>query len=290
MKKLLFILLLSFISSYASEDKDRYDHSKHERQLVLKRWNCRFGNHNEEERNNNHVTRLSFYDQKDLKNIDFLVAFPNLIELDLQFCGISNNCHVLSGLTHLTSLNLAGTAVTTTDLLKELKNLTFLDLSGNWGISTVKDIVTLPKLKRLFLGGCHRLEDLGLLEQLTNLRELDLDMVLIDDDVPYPNLKFLSSLKKLKILNLSSNDYLFDLNILTSLPRLTHLDLSYHKGIVNINPLGDILTLRSLSLIGIQKIFINDFKFLEKLINLRQLAVNEDATLPKFLPSVTIYR
>ena len=281
--KILFACLCLASAVYSSDDAVVSDKT-----VVSKK-----RKHEVEAVKNAHITELDLSNERELRNIDFIVYFPNLTDLNLELCcSLKDSYHVISNLTKLRKLVLGADRITTTVPLRTLTNLTSLDISSN-DIVTVRDIITLTKLKKLDLGGNSELTDLERLAQLTSLRNLSLDGIFNNDDISYPSLDFIAVLTNLRKLNLGSNDWLFYIKPLVGLPLLTHLDLGCSRDIKDLHFLGDITTLEKLNLESIYSDCSTPSirtAFLNKLTKLRSLTVDERLDIPVLSLSVRIHK
>ncbi len=122
----------------------------------------------------------------------------------------------LSGLTGLSSLDLAGNRITSVSPLSGLSGVEGLNLSTN-GITDVSPLSGLTALRRLYLRN-NAIADIAALLGLTDLRQLNLDGNRITNVSP------LSSLTKLDRLVLQNNS-IAEIAPLSGLTGLTQLDL-----------------------------------------------------------------
>ena len=251
------------------------------------------GRHAVDSVKNSHITVMDLSNERELTNIEFLVYFQNLRELNLEYCNmLKDSYHSVSGLTNLRKINLRDVKLTTTIHLRPLVNLTSLNLSANPDLTTVRDIITLTKLKKLDLGGNSELTDLERLAQLTSLRNLSLNGIFNNDNISYPSLDFIAALTNLRKLNLGSNDWLFYIKPLVGLSHLTHLDLSASRDIKDLPLIGVITTLEKLNLrfiySGCPASIIKPM-FLATLTRLRSLTMDRGLDIPPLLPSVQVH-
>ena len=124
----------------------------------------------------------------------------------------------LRELKNLTFLNLGDTKVTDVSALRELKNLTFLELRGT-GVTDVSALRELKNLTWLNLDST-KVTDVSALQGLTNLTQLNLSHTSVTD------VSALQELKSLTYLDLSYTK-VTDVSALRGLTNLTRLDLSY---------------------------------------------------------------
>jgi len=166
-----------------------------------------------------------------------------------------------------TSLYLRGKNITDISFLKNLTELTYLNLgySDHYGNET-------------YYG--NDISDLSPIKNLTQLTELDLHLSDITD------ISFLQNLKKLKSLSLTANN-ITDVSPLQSLTNLTYLCLGTNK-IIDISPLQNLPNLNHLRLFGNK---IEDISPLQKLTQLKDLFLDSaqvTAELQKALPNCRI--
>jgi internalin A len=138
----------------------------------------------------------------------------------------------LKELKELTNLNLSGNNISDVSYLKELKGLTYLDLNDN-NIEDVSYLKELKKLKNLNLSNNEKVKDFTSLIELKKIVNLDLSF-----NEQIKDFSFIKELNGLSNLNLSTNQ-IIDISFLKELNGLTNLDLSY-------NNLSDVLYLKEL--------------------------------------------
>jgi internalin A len=168
-------------------------------------------------------------------------------------------------------------------ILKELKNLTYLNL-GCHNMSSKKDFSFLKEMKKLthlYLNNDH-IKDLSFLEQLNSLTHLDLGGNWLTDisflknlnklthlNLEHNLIKDISPLQNLNLLiclNLGHND-LSHISFLQYLKSLTHLNLT-HNGIADFMPLT---YLSKLTCLDLHNSGIANISFLQNLQNLTVL-------------------
>ena len=198
----------------------------------------------------------------DLTGLEYATSLNHLV-LGKVYVGGEGNANSnqisdispLSGLTNLTSLNLANNDLSDISPLSGLTNLTFLSLYNN-NLSDISPLSGLTNLTSLDLA--HNDISLSPLSNLTNLTSLGLESNRIEDLSP------LSNLTRLTDLRLARND-IEDLSPLSNLTRLTRLNLVLNGGIVDISPLSNLTRLTDLSL------GVNGIKDISPLSNLTRL-------------------
>ena len=161
-----------------------------------------------------------------LSNMEAVRALPQLTSLRLHSKSLTD-VSVVSGLTHLTSLNLSGCeSLTDVSALSWLTHLTSLDLSR-----------------------CESLTDVSVVSGLTHLTSLDLGHCNWRTDV-----SVLSGLKQLTTLNLCRSKTLTDVSALSGLIHLTSLDLAYCDCLTDVSALSGLKQLTSLRLCGFKSL------------------------------------
>ena len=218
-----------------------------------------------------------------LTEIGAIATLGGLDELDLSGNQI-RNVNGLAGIHGLRSLNLSGNPITECSSLKELTNLNTLNLTNtsvseddlallSEAIPHCAIRVTADNTEEILYGNNRfqadatelqlsgmGLEEIGALEEFTEVRILNLSNNEIGD------LRPLMRLSKLESLNLSGNE-VSDLRPLMGLPRLKKLDVSNNL-IIETSTVGAMGTLEELNLSGNR---IGNFSGLEKLKKLTDL-------------------
>ena len=187
---------------------------------------------------------------------------------------------------NLTGLYLGLNGISDVSPLKDLINLTVLDLHRNRGISDVSPLKGLTKLTWLSLRG-NRIVDVSPLKDLTKLTYLHLGYNWISDVSPLKtltNLTFLnldanriSDVSPLKTLtnltNLALDDnQLSDVSPLKTLTNLKYLNLNDNQ-LSDVSPLKTLTNLKFIDLHGNQ---LSDVSPLEGLTNLTNLRLQEN--------------
>ena len=167
-------------------------------------------------------------------------GLTNLTTLDLASSKLTD-ISALSGLTNLTTLDLWGSSLTDISSVSGLTNLTTLDLWGS-GVTDISALSGLTNLTWLNLSG-QNITDISALSRLTNLKTLDLSFVSAYtltcqptgewSQIPHEsltgsrlsNISALSGLTNLTWLNLSGQKNITDISALSGLTKLTHLYL-----------------------------------------------------------------
>lgn len=205
--------------------------------------------------------RLSFIDFRncDLTGTDFS-------EADLSDCLFDQT--VLTARFQNTNaansrLNLRDCGLTDIAFLKELKNLSYLDLAWN-DLAEITTLKELKKLTELYLNN-NQLTEISALKELKNLNRLDLD------DNQLTEITALKDLKDLNKLYLRGN-HLSEIPPLKELKNLTHLYL-YNNKLSEITPLKELKKLTHLSL-GSNK--ITEITALKDLKNLTELRLSNN--------------
>ena len=208
-----------------------------------------------------HATRLRrlWLNNNRIRDIGLLSRLIQLEELHIWNNQIQD-ISPLAGLKWLTSLHIFDNPINDFSPLAELTELQRLGVSVN-RVSNLRRHVDLGQLELLWLDGLgNRIEDLGLLSHLTQLRRLEVTNAQVRD------LSFLERLTQLESLSLGRND-ISDLKPLADLTQLVGLRLSSND-ISDLKPLADLTQLESLDLGGND---ISDLKPLADLTELRYL-------------------
>ena len=208
-----------------------------------------------------HATRLRrlWLNNNRIRDIGLLSRLLQLEELHIWNNQI-RDISPLAGLKWLTSLNIFDNPIDDFSPLAELTELQRLGVSVS-RVSNLRRHVDLGQLELLWLDGLgNRIEDLGLLSHLTQLRRLEVTNAQVRD------LSFLERLTQLEGLSLGRND-ISDLKPLADLTQLASLRLSSND-ISDLKPLADLTQLVSLNL-GYNQ--ISDLKPLAGLTELKYL-------------------
>jgi small GTP-binding protein len=160
-------------------------------------------------------------------------------------------------------INLFNSGISDISFLKELKNLTTLDLSHNQ-ISDYSFLKELKNLTTLYLSYDH-ISDISFLKELKNLTMLYLRNIQISD------YSFLKELKNLTMLYLRKNQ-ISDISFLKELKNLTTLDLSYNQ----ISDISFLKELKNLTTLYLSDNQISDYSFLKELKNLVALILRNN--------------
>ena len=223
-----------------------------------------------------------------------LKYMPFLEELVIQN-GVANQLQYVSGLSHLNTLKVINTPVTSEETaiisslsklekltlsdcglssvagLEKLVDLTYLDLSDN----TIRNISSLSALKKLSEVYLQRnvLTELSSLSGLTSVKILDISYNAISDLGPISNMSVLSRLN-------ASNNQLSGITSLSSLTGLTHLDISCN----NITSIRELAVLNKLTELNLSTNAVSDISCLAELSSLQNLdfSHNQVSELPAF--------
>ncbi len=210
-----------------------------------------------------HITALDLRAQR-LSDLSSLVHFENLTDLNLSGCQLSDVAiESISSLVNLRVLDLSyNNSVNDISMLAPLTKLETLYI-GSTGGATLDDLSSLSGMKNLISLKLEQLEieDISALSGLVNLTELSLYWNAIEDISP------LSGLKKLTDLNLYWNE-IEDITPLANLIALRKLNLILNGDIKDISPLKK---LRSLEILRLSGIHVNNIDDLKNLTNLREL-------------------
>ena len=198
-----------------------------------------------------------------ISNLSPLSGLTKLTSLDLADNAILNVA-VLSNLTNLTSLNLNNNSILDITSLSGLTNLTWLNLADNV-ISDVAALSNLTNLTSLYLSD-NSISDVSALSGLTNLEWLNLGNNSISDVAALSNLTNLTSL----YLN---NNSILDIAPLSGLTNLEWLNLG-NNSISNVAVLSNLTNLKSLYLYNNS---ISDVSALSGLTNLEWLDLGNNS-------------
>ncbi|WP_029452017.1 leucine-rich repeat domain-containing protein [Clostridium algidicarnis] len=139
-------------------------------------------------------------------------------------------------------------------------------MSHDRGIRSIEGLQYAINLERLDLSE-NGIKDLKPLTNLKNLTYIELDRNMLGDLTP------LSSLTNLIHLNIYNNDQIDDMTAISNLKNLEWLDLHWcnrGKRKVNVEPLGNITTLKMLNL---ESNLIEDISFAKRLTNVQVIGV-----------------
>ena len=190
-------------------------------------------------------------------SVGYIIKANSIIGLSLYEYSVKD-ISLLKDLTNLTQLNLSGNGLTDISALKNLKNLTQLHLWNNQ-LTDISALKNLTNLTHLDLSH-SQITDISALKGLTNLTQLNLGGNRLT------NISALKGLTNLTQLNLGSNQ-LTDISALKGLTNLMQLDLWDNK-ITDISALKDLTNLTQLDLSGNR---ITDISTLCSLKNLTRL-------------------
>ncbi|KAL1216779.1 Receptor-like protein 14 [Cardamine amara subsp. amara] len=185
----------------------------------------------------------------DVEGYESLRRLRKLEILDLSYNAFSNSIFpFLNAATSITTLSLRSNYMGGPLPIKELKNLTnleLLDLSGSGYNGSIPELKNLKNLEVLGLAWNH-LGDLGPIEvfcEMKNLRELYLDGNIFLGQLPL----CLGSLKNLRVLDLSSNQFTGNMpSSFSSLESLEYLSLADNDftGFFLLDPLANLTKLK----------------------------------------------
>ena len=134
------------------------------------------------------------------------------------------------------------------------------------GLKSMEGLQYAINLERLDLSE-NEIKDLTPLKKLTKLNYIELDRNMLGDLTP------LSNLINLAHLNIYNNEAIVDMTPLAKLPKLEWLDLHFcnrGKETVNVEPLGEITTLK---MVNLESNLVSDISFASKLINVEVIGV-----------------
>jgi len=158
----------------------------------------------------------------------------------LELTGVRNALECLEFLPSLKALTLRNCAITGLKEISVLKELEYLDLSGNT-VSFLDALSELPKLERLIIRK-NALVSVEALGKLESLRQLDAGENAISDITP---LKSCSNLESLIV----DQNKISDISAVASLKNLAELDISQNM-VSDISALRGCVSLQTLSMSG----------------------------------------
>lgn len=197
----------------------------------------------------------------EITNFTGLEQFENINTLTITFsnCEKESTLNIIKNMTNLTNLNLRGNELgNSISALGSLTSLKKLYLENNH-ISDITAIGNLTSLETLDLAN-NIIKDISPIANLTNLKQLYLSTNIIEDIAP------ISGLSNLKDLNISTNR-IREINALSNLSGLKKIILSNNK-ITDISALKNFTTLEECNLYGNQIKDLSDLKNNTGMINL----------------------
>jgi Leucine-rich repeat (LRR) protein len=178
-----------------------------------------------------------------IKNINPLQGLTALEELDLSY-NCLKDIGTVKNLTHLRELHLEGNEIYELTPLASLKALEGLFLNGNLDDLNVAPLARVNRLQRLMLAnGC--ISDISFLSSMKQLQWLELSSNQIN------NLEPLRRLTRLEWLSLTNNR-VEDLNALGGLRQLQYLDLNNNR----VREIAPLLRLRNINWVELQNNFL----------------------------------
>lgn len=236
------------------------------------------------------VEKLDLSFNPDLTNVEFILVFPNLINLSLyNCCNLRDNYKPISQLTNLLILNLFEINLTNTEYLKPLVNLKELKISC-LDLEKCIDPLASLSLKKLEIKG-YNYPGLLKLSQLTSLESLVLsNFHKVEEDFEgkellseeFPPLDFIAPLINLRELDLTWNEYITHIKPIVNLPKLEDLNLS----ICGIEDLKSVSDLKNIKYLTIKHASFKDIKsekdilFLLNIESLIKLTISRDTPYP----------
>lgn len=196
------------------------------------------------------IVKLNLAFNNHLDNVNFILGFPTLTDLDLSCCErLGDNYRPISQLTNLERLELYGTNLTTTEYLVPLKKLKYLDV---WcpDLGRCIEHLSYLNLKELIISGnsWKGLIKLSLLKSLEIIKFKGFYTTEDDEDhnEEFPQINYLTNLVNLKSIDFSYVQYLTHIGPIINLPNLTSLNLSMCESIKDLILLDQIKSLRKL--------------------------------------------
>jgi len=184
-----------------------------------------------------------------IEEVDFLKCMPNLEILDLDCESI---CHVdgLSHLAELEELEISHFPCHDLSSLQHCNNIAELSIYRAEELERIDQLTNFSQLETLFLQNCDVLEDLEPLGNLTNLRDLDLNLKSNSNELCFTPL---GRLKKLRSLNLQS-DQVEHIEWVSFLHNLQELNLYSCVNLSKLDGLAKVTNLAFLNLSCCSKI------------------------------------
>ena len=229
-----------------------------------------------------------------MTNINAVDDLPSdLINFSCQSWPYPDLSQSFNKLSQLKSLNLSysilelsWTADELTDItpLKNLTELSSLDLSGCSSLSDITPIKNLKKVTQLNLSGCSSLLDITPIKNFEKVTKLNLSGCRsLLDITPIKNFeKFTHTMNSLVLNSCSS---LSDITPIKNFAQLTSLNLSGCSSLSDITPIKNLAQLTLLNLSGCES--LTDITSLEKLIQLNSLNLSGNYYSSKFLTDIT---
>lgn len=249
-------------------------------------------------KNKKDIESLDISNCDNLVNFNIISKFENLKELNVNNCDNFDNIECLQGCKNLRVLNIGNTKVRNIDNIGIFPELRIFNCSCN-SITNIKNIYKCEKLVELNLWGCVSVGDLNGLENLYNLRSLDVDSTSITDLFPLVNCKnieflfmdnctkltdlySLSSLSNLKCLLADGKNMLTDsqLEVFEDLTTLEYLTLNSRR-IHNLHYVRKLTKMKELILQGCN---VTDLSPIENLTELIKLDVTANSALKDLSP------
>ena len=216
--------------------------------------------------NDGNITKL-FLRRVNLKDLSVLLPIADhLVELAVRYCNIKG-LKGLKSFSNLEVLDLSGNHLVTPTLknLNLLSKLRRLDVSG-CNLKDTSYFGELIQLEQLYVGGSNRLYEINGLEQLKNLKHLDLEISLIDD------IKKIHVHKNLHSLHLT-NANVTKLSHFDRFPNLEELRMGNTYEIEKMEGLQVLSNLKELLIRGTS---IKQIEGLERLTNLEVLDLSDN--------------
>jgi len=194
-----------------------------------------------------------------IEDISILKQFDQLYSLDLSH-NLIKDISSFSNFPKISRLYLyENNGISDILVLKELKTLTYLNLSSNKNIKDFSTLENLNELRSLLLNNVI-IQDFSFLEKLKNIETLFLGSNKIS------NVSFLRNIKSLQTLYLNFNN-ISNIDALSELKNITSLYLQGNK-ISNILKLKDLVFLNLLDLTNNLILEIEQFEFISNLTKL----------------------
>ena len=203
----------------------------------------------------------------DLRSLDILLPISkHLVELTVQYGNIKS-LKALKSFSNLEKLDLSGNRFVTPTLknLNFLQKLKGLDVSG-CNLKDTSYFGNLMQLEQLYVGGSDRLYEIKGLEQLKNLKHLDIERSQVD------SIRKINVHENLRSLHLTSTE-VTNLSYLDRFPYLEELRMGNTYEIEKIEGLEALQNLKQLLIRGTS---IKQIEGLEQLTNLEVLDLSDN--------------
>ena len=208
-----------------------------------------------------------YVDYGSLEDISALLQYPNLLSLTLIDCDSLNDYSPLMSLNSLESLTIASSQLKSIDFVNEMPSLTSLSVE-NSQISNINALGNCPGLEVLSLIDNYDIADYSIIGQLSELKDLTLEM---SYDSVLPSFENLTQIEWLTVKNAS------DLTPLKDAVNVTYLSLADCAGweLESITAMQNLNTL----IINDFRSYVESLEPLTRLPNLNALSLEDTSVL-----------